>query len=103
LLHGEAVAIGMIGAGLIEIEMGLGDPQRLEKIRAILKKLRLPVELPKDLAENNLVDLIKRDKKAVNKWPKFVLISQIGQVYCRDDQWAVNVEPPIVEKVLRML
>ncbi|MBN2270574.1 MAG: 3-dehydroquinate synthase [Sedimentisphaerales bacterium] len=103
LLHGEAVAIGMIAAGLIEIEMGVGDPERLERIRAILKKLSLPVELPKDLAENSLIDLIKRDKKAVNKWPKFVLTSQIGQVYCRDGQWAVNVEPRVVERVLRML
>lgn len=103
LLHGEAVAIGMIAAGLIEIEMGLGEPQRLERIRAILKKLRIPVKLPGGLTENNLIDLIKRDKKAVNKWPKFVLTNRIGQVYCRDDQWAVDVERPIVEKVLRML
>jgi len=103
LLHGEAVAIGMIGAGLIEIEMGLGEPERLEKVRAILKKLRVPVELPGDLTENNLIDLIKRDKKAVNEWPKFVLTSRIGQVYCPNDQWAVDVERPIVEKVLRKL
>ncbi|HLB74421.1 MAG TPA: 3-dehydroquinate synthase [Sedimentisphaerales bacterium] len=103
LLHGEAVAIGMIAAGLIEIEMGLGDPRKLEKISAVLKKLRLPVKLPKDLADNNLVDLIKRDKKALNRWPRFVLISQIGQVYCRDGQWAVEVGLPIVEKVLRIL
>ena len=31
LLHGEAVAIGIIAAGMIEIEMGLGDEKRLDK------------------------------------------------------------------------
>jgi 3-dehydroquinate synthase len=103
LLHGEAVAIGMIAAGLIEIEMGLGDPERLDRIRRILERLGVPLKFPKNMAENKLIDLIKRDKKAVNKWPRFVLISQIGQVYCRDGQWAVNVEPPIVKKTLRML
>ena len=103
LLHGEAVAIGIIGAGMIEIQMGLAEPGRLERIRAILQKLAVPVELPAHLTENNLIDLMKRDKKAVNKWPKFVLISAIGQVYCHDEQWAVDVERPIVEQALRKL
>ncbi|MFH1717461.1 MAG: 3-dehydroquinate synthase family protein, partial [Planctomycetota bacterium] len=69
LLHGEAVAIGIIAAGLIEIEMGLGDGERLDRIRRILQKLDVPVKLPPDLVEKDLIDLIKRDKKAVNKWP----------------------------------
>lgn len=103
LLHGEAVAIGMIGAGLIEIEMGLAEDGRLDRIRRILDKLGVPLELPQNMAENKLIDLIKRDKKAVNKWPKFVLTSRIGQVYCRDNQWAVDVERPVVERVLREL
>ncbi len=103
VLHGEAVAIGIIAAGLIEIEMGLSEPGRLDRIRRILEKIGVPVKLPADLDEINLIDLIKRDKKAVNKWPKFVLISRIGQVYCREGQWAVDVERPIVEKVLHEL
>ncbi len=103
LLHGEAVAIGMIGAGLIEIEMGLAEDGRLDRIRRILDKLGVPLELPQNMAKNKLIDLIKRDKKAVNKWPKFVLTSRIGQVYCRDNQWAVDVERPVVERVLREL
>lgn len=103
LLHGEAVAIGIIGAGLIEIEMGLSEPGRLERIRQMLENLGVPVELSGDLAENEIIDLIKRDKKAVNKWPKFVLISRIGRIYCQNEQWAVDVERSIVEKVLRKL
>jgi len=103
LLHGEAVAIGMIGAGLIETEMGLATDGRLDRIRRILEKLRVPLQLPQDVTDNKLIDLIKRDKKAVNKWPKFVLTSRIGQVYCRDDQWAVDVERPVVQRVLRGL
>ncbi|MHC4742770.1 MAG: 3-dehydroquinate synthase [Planctomycetota bacterium] len=103
LLHGEAVAIGIIGAGFIEAEMGLGEPGRLERIRQMLENLGVPVELPGDLAENEIIDLIKRDKKSVNKWPKFVLISRIGQIYCQNEQWAVDVDRSIVEKVLRKL
>lgn len=103
LLHGEAVAIGIIGAGLIETEMGLSEPGRLERIRKILEKLGVPVRLPRDLGEDEIIDLIKRDKKSVNKWPKFVLISRIGQIYCQNGQWAVDVDRSIVEKALRDL
>ena len=103
LLHGEAVAIGIIAAGLIEIEMRLSEPGRLQRTRQILQKLNVPVKLPKDLADKDLIDLIKRDKKAVNKWPRFVLIRKIGQVYCHDGQYAVDVAPEVVKKVLDKL
>ena len=100
LLHGESIAIGIIAAGLIEAELGLGDSEKLDRVRNILEKLEMPVTLPKKMAENSLIELIKRDKKAINKWPRFVLTSRIGQVYCKDGQWAVEVEQPLVEKVL---
>ena len=103
LLHGEAVAIGIIGAGLIEMEMGLAEDGRLVRIRKILGKIGVPTALPKDLAEDKLINLMKHDKKAVDKWPRFVLLSRIGQVYCQNGQYAVEVERRIVEKVLRKL
>jgi 3-dehydroquinate synthase len=103
LLHGEAVAIGIVAAGLIEIEMNLAEPGRLERIGQILQKLDVPVKLSKDLADKDLIDLLKRDKKAVNKWPRFVLISKIGKVYSRDGQYAVEVAPELVERVLDKL
>jgi len=103
LLHGEAVAIGIIAAGLIETEMGLSEPGRLDRIRRILEKLDVPVKLPRNIAEKDLIDLIRRDKKAVNKWPRFVLIAKIGEVYCQDGQYAVEVAPEIVKGVLDRL
>lgn len=103
LLHGEAVAIGMIGAGLIEMELGLAERSRVERVRKILKKLAVPVTLPADLAEDTLVDIIRRDKKAINKWPRFVLTDKIGQVHCRDGQWAVEVKEDLVRAVLKKL
>ena len=103
LLHGEAVAIGIIAAGLIEIELELSSQERLERIRQILEKLGVPVKLPKNLAKRELIDLIKHDKKAVKKWPRFVLISNIGQVYCPEGQYAVEVALELVEKVLNKL
>jgi len=81
----------------------LAEPGRLRRIRQILQKLNVPVKLPKNLADKDLIDLIKRDKKAVNKWPRFVLISEIGRIHCLNGQYAVDVAPEVVKKVLNKL
>jgi len=99
LLHGECVAIGIIGAGMIEEEMGLGGG-RLGRIEQILRKLQVPVRIPAEIDKKQLINIVKRDKKAVNQWPKFVLLEEIGKAMCKDGQWAVNVDRDLVERIL---
>ncbi len=103
LLHGEAVAIGIIGAGLIEKRMQLAEPERLDRIRRIFEKLGVPVSKPRELADKDILELLRHDKKAVNKWPRFVLSSDIGRVYTQNGQYAVEVSPDIVKEVLEKL
>lgn len=103
LLHGEAVALGIVAAGLIEAEMGLSQPGRLDRIRAMLEKLGVPVKWPADLDEDKVIDILKHDKKAVDSWPKFVLIARLGQVHRPDGQYAVDVSREVVETVLKKL
>lgn len=99
LLHGECVAIGMIAAGMIEEEMGLGS-NRLGRIEEILRKLQVPVRIPAEIDKNELINIVKRDKKAVHQWPKFVLLDEIGKALCKNGQWAVDVSRDLVEKTL---
>jgi 3-dehydroquinate synthase len=103
LLHGEAVAIGIVAAGLIEIEMGLGDNKRLERVRKVLTALGEPVEIPAKISKKSLMDAIRRDKKAINKWPRFVLIDKIGSVHCQEGQWAIEVGQDVVERALEKI
>ena len=103
LLHGEAVAIGIIAAGLIEIELGLGGGKRLERVRKVLTALGVPTAIPKNINKTVLMDAIRRDKKAINQWPKFVLIDKIGRVHRKEGQWAIEVGQEVVEKVVEKL
>jgi len=103
LLHGEAVAIGIMAAGRMELELGLAEAGRLDRVRRVFEKLDVPVKLPPNLAENNLIDIVRHDKKAVDRWPRFVLIERIGQVHCENGQYAVQVSREVVEKALRLM
>lgn len=103
LLHGEAIALGMIAAGWIEVEMGLAEPGRLDRVRRVLEKLGVPVKLPADLAEDRVIDLMRHDKKAVDQWPRFVVLDRIGQVHCENGQYAVPVDRAVIERVMKKL
>ncbi len=103
LLHGEAVAIGIIAAVMIEIEIGLAKSSRLDTIKSILEKLSQPIKIPKNIKIDTLMDLIARDKKAVNKWPKFVLLEEIGKALCRNDQWAHDIDKQTVRRIINKL
>ncbi|MCK4999442.1 MAG: 3-dehydroquinate synthase, partial [Anaerohalosphaera sp.] len=103
LLHGQAVAIGIIGATIIEKHLGMGDDTRTARISKVLEELGMELTIPKNINKDTLTDLIKRDKKAVNKWPKFVLLQDIGQALCTDGQWAHNVTQQAVDAALDQL
>ena len=103
LLHGEAIAVGIVAAGLIEVELGLAEPDRLDRVRTVLEKLGVPVKLPPNLAEDRLMDVMKHDKKAVDQWPRFVLLDRLGQVHREDGQYAVAVGREVIERVLKKL
>ena len=100
LLHGECVGIGILAASLIEIELGIGSLSRFERIESVLRKLSLPTKIPQCQTCQEILELLKRDKKAVDAWPRFALIQDIGQPYCANGQWAHLVSGEIVTKVV---
>ena len=83
LLHGEAVAIGVIFA----IEYGIKkaitkDKSLLERAKNIFSKFSLPTEIPNNI---NLKDAIKLDKKRSNDEINFVFLE--------------DIEKPLINKV----
>jgi 3-dehydroquinate synthase len=100
LLHGESVAIGMIAAGKIEKALGLVSDDRLERIEQLLTKLDMPTVIPPEIKKEQLIELLRTDKKAIGKWPRFVLLESLGRALCKKGQWAHEVSQDIVETCL---
>ncbi|MGB8225329.1 MAG: 3-dehydroquinate synthase [Sedimentisphaerales bacterium] len=103
LLHGQAVAIGIIAANIIEQKLRLGGKERLETLKKLFGKLNISLKIPKTITKRRILDIISRDKKAIRKWPRFVLLEKTGKVLCKNGQFAIQVERKIVEETIDIL
>ncbi len=78
LLHGEAVAIGMVCAcRLAELHAKL-DPTIGSRTRALCDLLGLPVSIPARIACQDLIATMRRDKKSVGGALRFILPTSLG-------------------------
>jgi len=83
-LHGEAVALGMLAAGEIALELGLWSSTDRDRQRALVAAAGLPLHWPKLESEQVLLCL-QGDKKVRDGRVRFVLPTGIGAVEIRDD------------------
>ncbi|WP_040594010.1 3-dehydroquinate synthase [Schlesneria paludicola] len=82
LLHGEAVAIGMIYASRLAERRGLIDASVTQRQIALLKALHLPTQLPCAIhfGTEEILGRMRLDKKSVSGRLRFILPSEIGKV-----------------------
>ncbi|MGH8233501.1 MAG: 3-dehydroquinate synthase [Rhodanobacteraceae bacterium] len=63
LLHGEAVAIGMVLAARISMHLGMADTTDVQRLAALLTQCGLPTTPPVGLAHEALLARMQLDKK----------------------------------------
>lgn len=78
LLHGEAIAIGMVVATMLSVHRGLCEPEDLHRLRALLTRIGLPTRASVDTT--SLVQTMRYDKKVRNQIIYCVLTKGIGHV-----------------------
>ena len=84
LLHGEAVAIGMVLAADCARRHGLLDAESVRRITALLAILGLPVRMPKGMDTESMLQVMGMDKKVVDGRLRLVLPERIGAVRITD-------------------
>ena len=85
LLHGEAVAIGMMLASRLSSELGYAPLIDTARLAALLERLNLPVSIPDGLDPTALLARMRLDKKNVSGRMRLVLWRGIGRAYIADD------------------
>lgn len=78
-LHGEAVAMGMVFAARLSQQRGLCSEATCERIRRLIKRVGLPVEVPSRVKGEHLALIMETDKKTAAGKVKFVCIEEIGK------------------------
>jgi 3-dehydroquinate synthase len=84
LLHGEAVAAGMVCAGRLAERRGLVDDAFTLRLQRLLVRLRLPGK-PARYPVEPLLDAMRSDKKTLAGRLRFVLPRRLGEVALYDD------------------
>ena len=87
LLHGEAIALGMLCAGRLSRERGLWTEADEIRQRTLIRNLGLPDRIPSGLSLDRQAawDAMARDKKARSGRVRFVLPTAIGSATVVDD------------------
>ena len=80
LLHGEAVAIGMIIASKLS---PINSVER-NRLISLIKSANLPHKIELN-DENQMLDAMKTDKKVKNKKLRFVLLRSLGEAFIEED------------------
>jgi 3-dehydroquinate synthase len=94
LLHGEAVAIGMMCAARLAKRLGRVDQTFVDRQRRLLEALQLPCQIP-PVEPAQLIAAMAHDKKVEHGRLRFVLPSRLGQV-----ELVPGVDPVLVADVL---
>jgi 3-dehydroquinate synthase len=79
LLHGEAIAIGMVLEATLGESLGVTARGTATRLRDTLQKAGLPVASPKSLDANRILAATRSDKKAREGVVEYALIAEIGR------------------------
>ena len=99
LLHGEAVALGVLGALWLSVRQCGLDEKVLQDFESQLPMLLSEVEI--SLSESDIEPILGylvHDKKNKGETPQFVLLEAVGKPV-----WDVEIEPNLVEESLQYI
>ncbi len=80
LRHGDAVAIGLMGAARLAARRGACPRALVERVENLLNAIGLPTRVPRALSAAALVDAMQTDKKRADGALRFVLPRALGDV-----------------------
>lgn len=83
-LHGEAVAIGMVFASKLAYKLNLTSDEVVSFTTEIIKEYQLPTTISPEFNSQELLNVMKKDKKFINGNVRMVLPEEVGRVVMKD-------------------
>jgi 3-dehydroquinate synthase len=79
LLHGEAIGVGMVKAVALSVQQGFCDKASFKRVVDLIRQAGLPVEIPRGVSPQMLIEAMEVDKKVAGGKIKFVMCEGIGK------------------------
>ncbi|MBW7935481.1 MAG: 3-dehydroquinate synthase, partial [Gemmatimonadaceae bacterium] len=92
LLHGDAVAVGMVAEAELGERAGFTIPGVADEVRAVCDAFGLPVRIPTAMSTDAIIALTRSDKKARSGSAEYALPTRLGEMNVADGRYAVRVE-----------
>lgn len=100
MLHGDAVAMGMIAEARMAECLGLATAGLSHAVRDAVVRAGLPATLPAGIDIDAVVAETHGDKKARGGAARYALPRAVGEMEPADGRWAVPVDDAVVRDVL---
>jgi 3-dehydroquinate synthase len=101
MLHGEAVAVGMVLESRLAERLGIAEPGTSARVREAIERTGLPGARPANQTPDEILSATRGDKKAREGVVEYALPARIGAMAGADRGWGVAVADDIVLEVLR--
>jgi 3-dehydroquinate synthase len=100
LLHGEAVAIGMVLEARLAERIGVAERGTAREIQRVVGAAGLPTERPSALEAQAVLEATRHDKKSRGGAVAYALPARVGQMAGAERDWAIEVGDTLVLEVL---
>jgi 3-dehydroquinate synthase len=100
ILHGDAVAIGLVIEARLAHRLGIAEPGLAPAIKLALERLGRPTALQDDWDDEALLTAMSHDKKNRAAILRFALPTAIGVMAGADSNWTVPVSTDVMRTVL---
>lgn len=104
LLHGHAVAIGLMAEVRMAKQLGYCSQEDEDRLKALLIRAKLPVAIPDYIDREVLVKKLYTDKKVKNGKLRFVLQNGTGDIVCfGENQYAKEITEEYAREIIMSL
>ncbi|NOX99132.1 MAG: 3-dehydroquinate synthase [Verrucomicrobia bacterium] len=81
LLHGEAISLGLVAAIRLSQQYSTLTEQEAARLIKSLKTCSLPTQLDNDISREDILKILRLDKKFVDGQIRFVLLKSLGNAF----------------------
>lgn len=103
LLHGEAIAIGMVAEARLAERVGVAEPGTATAVEHAVIGSGLPTRVPHGMATERVLALMQSDKKRRRGTLEYSLPKRVGEMAGESSGWAVPVEDSAARPILESL